>query len=118
MLCLFLARRHPVFLVGHDISVGVFASIQGEVVLVLLNEEANDRVKPWGLRGPDSVGRPNVVFATSNTRTLPAYSCFAWSFVSRRMTPSWRIQGQTEKPNLLDIEPFASFRVESYLLTV
>ena len=34
------------YLVGDDKSVGVFASIQGEVVLVLLNEEANDRVKP------------------------------------------------------------------------
>ena len=36
MLCLFLAHDDTRYLVGHDKSVGVFASIQGEVVLVLL----------------------------------------------------------------------------------
>ena len=34
------------YFAGHDKRVGVFASIQGEVVLVLLNVKANDRVKP------------------------------------------------------------------------
>ena len=46
MLSLFLAHDDTRYLVGHDKSVGVFASIQGEVVLVLLLAKANDRVKP------------------------------------------------------------------------
>ena len=121
------------YLVGHDKSVGVFASIQGEVVLGLLLAKPNDRVKPS--RHSISSSRAHDISTESRSyRSRPLRAAerevravepddFAGELSSRLflIEPPDDTVSPRPRPKIKAKGVYrhrSSFRVESYLLTV